>query len=227
MRSAAAARMIGPGPARGGFTLIELALSLALVVMLVAVVAVSVGQSQARRRFTEVAGRFETVFRMARAEAQSRNRRFRIAFGDDEAATNPDEPTAVRVLWEPEHLTEPGVFVPYPLGTWTSYVPDRQARVLRCRLIGTSAYRMISSLTGRKDDDPDALQAVTCYPDGWSDSALLELAPVEPDSLLRAAVRLDGASGGVEVLILGQTELEENHDAIEQGTYDPDAEEDR
>ena len=199
-------------------------LTLALIVMLAAVVAVGIGQNQDRRRFVEVAGRFETLLKMARAEAQNENRRFRIEFGLPDEEADPDELTPVKVLWEPNHLTEPGEFASYQLSTWQTYVPDREVRVLRCRLIGASAYRVISSLAGGADEDKESLQTITFYPDGWSDSALIELAPPEYDSPFRAAVRIDGDSGSVSVLLLGETELDENHDEIEEGTYDPDAE---
>ena len=201
-------------------------LTLALIVMLAAVVAVGIGQNQDRRRFVEVAGRFETLLKMARAEAQNENRRFRIEFGSPGQEADPNELTPVRVLWEPNHLTEPGQFATYQLSTWQTYVPDRQVRVMRCRLIGASAYRTISSLTGGADKDEDSLQPITFYPDGWSDSVLIELAPPDEADLYRAAVRLDGDSGSVSVLVVSETELEENHDAIAEGTYDPDAEED-
>lgn len=211
---------------RGGFTLIELALSLALIVMLAGVAAVTVGQRQERRRFIEAAGRFETLLRMARVEAQNERRRLRIEFGDPDEMVDFDVPTPVRVMWEPEHLTAPGKFVPFPLATWQSYVPDREVRVLRCRLIGPSAYRTITGLTGGDEEDEDALQPITFYPDGWSDSVLIELAPPEFDSLLRVAIRFDGDSGNINVLILGEETLEEYRDEIEEGTYDPADKED-
>ena len=213
-------------PDRAGFTLIELALSLSLIVMLAGVVAVTVGRGQERRRFIEVASRFETLLRITRAEAQNNKRRFRIEFGDPDEMVDFDVPTPVRVMWEPEHLTAPGEFVRYPLATWELYVPDQQVRVLRCRLIGPSAYRTITGLTGGDEEDEDALQPITFYPDGWSDSALIELAPPEFDSRLRAAIRFDGDSGNVKVLILTEEQLEEYHDDIEEGIYDPDDEED-
>ena len=164
---------------------------------------------------------------MARAEAQNEKRRLRIEFGDAEGLVDGDLPTPVRVLWEPEHLTEPGQFVPYPMATWASSVPSEIVRVLRSRHVGPSAYRTITSMTGGGDDDDgEALQTVTFYPDGWSDSALIELAPSELESPLRAAIRLDGDSGSVTTLILTETEIEDHHDEIVEGTYDPDAEED-
>lgn len=209
-------------PGRGGFTLMELILSLTLILMLAALVAVGVGQHGQRRRFVDAARRFETLVRMARAEALNQKRRFRIEFGDPDQQVDFDETTPVSVLWEPQHLSDPGNFVPYSLGTWGSYVPSREVRVLRCRLVGPSAYRTISSLAGGQDEDEEALQAITFYPDGWSDSALIELAPPEFDSLLRAAVRVDGDSGNVKVQFLTETQLEEYHDEIEEGIYDPE-----
>ena len=207
---------------RAGFTLIEVVLSLSLIVMLAAMVTVGVSSQSERRRFAEAAGRFETLFRMARGAALNERRRFRIEFGGPGGQVDFDELTPVRVLWEPEHLVEPGIFVPYPLATWESYIPSGELRVLRCRLVGPSAYRTITTLTGSASDkeDDEALQAVTFCPDGWSDSALIELAPPEFESLLRAAIRWDGDSGNVKLQFLTETELEENHAEIEEGIYD-------
>lgn len=208
-------------PGRAGMTLIEILLVLALLVMLASLVAITMGQGQERHRFADAANRFETVVRMCRATAQNENRRFRIEFGDAEGNVEFDTPTPIRVMWEPEHLTDPGVFKPYPLATWQSYVPSEELRVLRCRHIGASAYRTVSSLVGgSEEEDEEALQSITFYPDGWSDSALVELAPLEFDSRLRVAIRMDGDSGNVRSLTLGQTELEENHAEVEEGTYE-------
>ena len=207
-------------------TLIEIVLVLALVVLLAGVVVGSMGRSQSHREFLEAANRFETVLRMARAEAQNEKRRLRVDFGDDPDAVDAGLPTPVRVLWEPEHLTAPGEFVAYPMATWASSVPSEIVRVLSSRHVGPSAYRTISSMTGGgDDDDPEALQSLTFYPDGWSDSALIELAPAELENPLRAAIRLDGDSGNVTVLILTESQFEAHHEEIVDGTYDPDAEE--
>ena len=191
--------------------------------MLAALVAVGVGQHGPRRRFVDAAGRFETLVRMVRAEALNQKRRFRIEFGAPDQQVDFDETTSVSVLWEPQHLTDPGNFVPYSMPTWGSYIPNREVRVLRCRLVGPSAFRTISSLPGREDEDEEALQAITFYPDGWSDSALIEIAPPEFDSLLRAAVRVDGDSGNVKAHLLTEAQLEEYHDEIEEGIYDPES----
>ena len=72
-------------------------------------------------------------------------------------------------------------------------------------------------------EDEDALQSITFYPDGSSDSALLELAPIDPDDTIRSTVRLDGVNGTAETLELTETELEENRELIAQGLYDPAA----
>jgi len=222
----AAAPAFGRGRATG-MTLMEIVLVLALVVLLAGVIVGGMGRSRSHREFLEAANRFETVLRMARAEAQNEKRRLRVEFGEPEGALDPDLPTPVRVLWEPEHLTAPGDFVPYPMSTWASSVPTELVRVLSSRHIGPSAYRTITSLTGGgDDDDPEALQAVTFYPDGWSDSVLIELAPPELHRSMRAAIRLDGDSGNVTALIVTESELEDHHDEIVEGTYDPDAEED-
>jgi len=208
-------------------TLIEIMLALVLLVLLASLVAFGMGEGHDRHRFADASNRFETVIRMARVAAQSEKRRFRIEFGDAEGNVDIDGPAPIRVTWEPEHLTAPGEFVPYTLGTWQGYVPNKELRVVRCRHIGASAYRTISSLTGGSDDDEDedALQSITFYPDGWSDSALVELAPLDLENGQRVAVRLDGDSGSVQSYTIGQATLEERRVEFEEGLYEPPSKE--
>ncbi|MCD6364267.1 MAG: hypothetical protein J7M14_00150 [Planctomycetes bacterium] len=198
--------------------MLELTLALSLMVMLVSLTMVTVGRSDERRGFRSAAERIGTLFRMARAESAGRGRRFRIAFAENDEG---DKLPAIVVLWEAEPLAEPGQFTEYTVSTWSSYIPVDDVRVLSCTLIGPSAYRALER-RGMSEDE-DALQSITFYPDGSSDSALLELAPIDPDDTIRSTVRLDGVNGTAETLELTETELEENRELIAQGLYDPAA----
>ena len=215
---------------RAGMTLLEIVLALSIVILLAAMMAYSVAPGGQRGRFHEGVRRFETLLRILRAQAAQDGRRFQMAFSDFEADTDDADSETIGecgVLWEPDPLGESGQFKPYALSTWSSYVPRDEVRVLACRLIGPSAYRSFAwRRDSEQDDNEEGLQDVMFYPDGSSDSVLIELAPASEDDLLRAAIRLDGLNGTIRTLVISQTELEENRSDIEQGLYDPEAEAD-
>ena len=208
---------------RAGLTLLEIVLALSIVIVLATVVAYSVVPDGERRRFNEGVRRFETLLRILRAQAAQEGRRFKIAFTETEDAET-DTAERFGVLWEPDPLGEPGQFKPYDLSTWSGYVPRDEARVLVCRLIGPSAYRSFAWRRDSDDSDGQELQDVMFFPDGSSDSVLIELAPAGEEDLLRAAIRLDGLNGAIRTLVISEAELEENRSRIEQGLYDPEAE---
>ena len=213
---------VGSSPVlRRGMTLLELTLALCLVVIVASIGTVAVGRRHERREFVENVERFETMLRMARAQAAIEGRRFQIAFEPREEGSASSVP---RVLWEPDPLTEPGQFAAHSDSTWSGYVPGEEVRILACRLVGPSAYRDLAIRGDDTSEDEQTPKSLLFYPDGSSDSALVELAPVDESDELRATVRLDGVNGITQVWIITETELEENREDIEQGVYDPDAE---
>lgn len=225
------ARVSGVSPAARGkshrvcgraFTLLEVILTLTLVAMLAAVAAVTVGAGGSRRQFAAAVGRFGTMFRMARAEAANHGCRFMVSFESD--STDPSH--AVRVLWESDHLAQPGVFTDYVSSTWTSLLPRDDVRVMRCGLVGPSAYRTLADEMAGSDDDEDALENITFYPDGSSDSAVIELAPADETDGQRAAIYIDGVNATIRTWAdLSVDELETNRAEIERGLYEPQCDE--
>ena len=193
---------------RRAFTLVEVALSLMLVTLLAGMVVASFTGWQSGRRLHEGAERFEATLRMARAEAANRGRRLRLAFDE--------ETGACRVLWEADPLGEPGSFTDFSACTWRSYLPDELVRVVRCQLTGPSAYRTLTAQQGMDDAyKEDTLEAITFYPDGSSDFAVIELADatdatdeVDPTAP-RALIELDGLNGTMTTTLLTAEELEE------------------
>jgi len=179
---------------RAGFTLLELTLAMAIVLLLLGAFVVNYTGYQGSRRLADGVDRFGTVLRMARAEAASIGRRLRLSF---------DEETAqMQVLWEPEPLTEPGQFVRYHACTWRHYLPTGTVRVSRCQLVGSSAYRVLAAESLRDSAfEEEALEAITFYPDGSSDSAVIELVASrdDPDEAIpRAVIQLDGLNGTIK-----------------------------
>jgi type II secretory pathway pseudopilin PulG len=197
-----------------GVTLIELLLVLSLIVMLVGATVATFGSGRGRRRFLEASRRFETLFRMARAEAANEGRRLRVSFESSEGSD-----AEIRVLWEPDPLGEPEGFVDYDAVAWRDYIPaSDDAVVTSARRIGDSAYRVMEEVASAGDGD-ESLQHITFYPDGSSDSAVVELSPIDENSALRAVLRLDGPTGTIQTFLLIESELEDAREAIEQGTY--------
>ena len=189
---------------RRGLTLLELVLVMALLALLAGAVAWNVSPWRTGERLEEGMERFQTVLRMARAEAATTGRRLRLAFGEETGQCS--------VLWEPEPLSEPEQFTDYARCTWKSHIPTEMVRVLRSELTGSSAYRTLRAQMGREETEDNALQAVTFYPDGSSDSAVFELVDAEGSESFLAIIVLDGVNGVITARILSAEQYEQQQD---------------
>ena len=196
------------GGLRAGLTLIEIVLVVALLAMLFGVMVFSLAGTVEDRALREAAFRFEAALGMARAEACNTARRIRLEFDE--------ETGAAQVLWEPDPPGEPGVFVAYQECTWSGLLSSEKVRVVRCELTGASAFRMmdIEDLEFGSSDENE-LQTITFYCDGTSDSALVELAPVDESNNLRAVIEFDGQTFRIVRHMLTADEVEEYNDARE------------
>jgi len=199
-------RRAGPRPPHAGtgpgFTLVEVVLAVALVVVLVSMGIIALGRWYDTGRLPEGARRLESILRMARADACARGRR--VQFGFDGDTLQP------AITWEPKPLEEPGQFLPHP-GVWAHDLPAEDLRVIRCERRGSDAMRVLTYGDGREltSDEGNVLQAVTFYPDGSFDSAILEVAGRNESELRVGRIDLDGVSGKIELRILTPMELEE------------------
>lgn len=189
---------------RRGLTLLELVLVMALLALLAGAVAWNVSPWRTGERLEEGMERFQTVLRMARAEAATTGRRLRLAFDEETGQCS--------VLWEPEPLSEPEQFTDYARCTWKSHIPTEMVRVLRSELTGSSAYRTLRAQMGREETEDNALQAVTFYPDGSSDSAVFELVDAEGSESFLAIIVLDGVNGVITARILSAEQYEQQQD---------------
>ena len=198
------------GRARGGFTLLELVLAISLMLVLAGLVIVSFAGAAGGEGLEEGAGRFETALRMARAQASGTGRRFCLVLADAQGA--------MRVLWEPEPLVEPGQFVAYERARWPDRLPSGILQVTRMELSGPSVYRLLG-VAGSPfsladvEATPEEVDLLMFNADGTCDSALVELATLDGDDPRRAVVELDGRTGTVTGRILTSTELEEFYEA--------------
>jgi len=135
--------------------------------------------------FDEGVSRFESALRLARTESANLGLRVRLSF---------DANGTAHVLYEPQPLEAPGEFVDYAACAWRDVVSGGLARVTRCELTGGSVYR--APTQSRDPFAPeDALPALTFYPDGSCEAALVELSPVSETDPRRAVVELDGEDG--------------------------------
>jgi hypothetical protein len=166
----------------------EVLLSLCLLAALAAVSVLAVGGWRQEAAFEEGVDRFESALRLARAESARLGLRMRLAFGED---------GSVGILYEPQPLEAPGEFVDYIGCTWRDVVGGDLFRVSRCELTGSSAWRPASQGEILPGSDAVPLEALTFYPDGTSDSALVELRPAEDDDPRRAVVEVGGAPGEI------------------------------
>jgi len=198
--------------AGGGFTLIELVLVLTLVAFLAMMSWITFAGRQDDTDFEEGVNRFESSLRLARAESASLGLRLRFSF---------DANGAAQILYEPKPLEAPGEFVVYVACPWGDIFNGRLALVSRCERTGSSAYRSGGMGTGNPGDQA-VLEDLTFYPDGTSDSALVELSPPDGADPRRAVIELGGLDGAIRTLTTFVDFLPDTYDQIYLEEY-PDA----
>jgi hypothetical protein len=165
----------------------ELLLALALVVVVAVVGWMTFGGWKSQTDFEEGVNRFESSLRLARAESANLGLRLRLAF---------DPNGTPQLLYEPSPLESPEEFVAYAGCTWGDVLGGGLALVSQCQLTESSAYRPAGMGTGNSGDEA-VLDSVTFYPDGTSDSALVELRPPDDVDTRRAVIELGGLDGVV------------------------------
>lgn len=191
-----------PGRALG-FTLVEILLAVALVVVLLSLTLGAFTGMYHSEQLSEGSRKLDSLLRMARADAAAQGRRVRMVF--DPQTLQP------AFVWEPKPLEEPGVFVPYTAASWAAALPNDQLRVRRCQRIKDSAFQ--TSIFKKEQELQSAegkfLHALTFYPDGTCDSAILELAGREESELRIGRIDIDGTTGTFTLRMLTPTEQQE------------------
>jgi hypothetical protein len=80
--------------------------------------------------------------------------------------------------------------------------------VTRSELVGPSAYRLLEWKPGERDDSSDELlAAVTFYPDGSCDSAVIELESTSDSDQRVGIIEMDSLIGSIDHRILTRSEL--------------------
>ena len=201
------------GSVCAGFTLIEVILTLSLLVLIAGLSIGSIAFSDAGD-FDEGVDRFETMLRFARTDASSQGARIRIAFEFDDD----DNSLAIKLLWEPKPLEEPGVFYNYSTAcTWRHNIPDNYLRIGRVSLFGDSAFRSMVTQGMGESSFEDLPDSITFMPDGSSDSAVIELLPVSQDDLRCAIIIIDGITGMVSTYEISANEADDYISAAIEG----------
>lgn len=198
---------------RQAFTLIEVILTIAMLVLLTSVFTATMFGTIGGRSLDEGALQFDTMLRMARADAANQGRRLRLTFTPDSntRSEDPNAPqTTIRFEWEPQPLAQPGEFIPYENGSWTRTLPKEQVLVQQCKLTGESATQTLtydSELMTDSGGNPD-IQPVEFFPDGTCDSATFVLVSTDPDDNRTAVIELDGLNGRIQSFLFSPSEFD-------------------
>lgn len=191
-------------PARLGFTLVEVILAVAIVGLLAGTFILAFGDWYQREAIDDGARRVESILRVARAEACSQGRRFRLAFGQSAPEAAP------MILWEPRPLAEPGRFVPF-YGAWANDLPTDLLTFIQCRRTGDSARKLLTYNDADEPVSPDGapLQSLTFMPDGSCDSAIIEVVAADGRDNRVGRIEINGLTGSISLRMLTPTEQAE------------------
>ncbi len=200
---------------RAGFTLVEVILAVAIIGVLAGTLVISTTGWYRTEAVEQAAGRVESILRVARAQACSQSRRFRLAFEQSETTTTP------MILWEPRPLAEPGNFVPH-YGAWANDLPSDLLTFIQCRRTGDSARKLLTYSDVEEPVSPEGepLQSVTFLPDGSCDSAVIEFVAADgPDGRV-GRIEINGLTASIDMRIMTATEYAEQQ-AIDQEAQEP------
>lgn len=198
----------GPAHGRaGGFTILEVLLTLGVLLLLAGVAVLNLDLFRNSQNLSEGSLQFGTVLRMAAIESRNIGKRVLLSFDAD---------GLILVQCEQDPLGAPGAFTAYTNCGWLDSLPSQTVKVVRCDITSAlspgamaaqaQAFSPSASLAG---STPKAIiSSVTFYPDGTSDSAIIELADATDADANRAVIELDGVNGTTNTLTLSPTDLD-------------------
>ncbi len=197
--------------ARLGFTLIEQLLTIVLMLLLLGAVVYNFSTAANGARLDEGATQLESLFRFARAHAESTGKQVRILFPEAESGDNAETlvaeapGTTVRVMWEADPVGAPGVFLDLPEAA--SYVesiselvsiqqvqPDGQGAAAGA---DAAAPAPEAAETTAPETSHSPFSVVNFYPDGTGDSVNIVLTSRDETDVRRVTVRLAGLTGSI------------------------------
>ena len=218
-------------PARRGFTLIEQLLTVVLMLLLLGAVVYNFSTAANGARLEEGATQVESLFRFARAHAESTGKQVRILFPEAESGDNAETlaaeapGTTVRVMWEADPVVAPGVFLDLPAAA--SYVESISELVSIQQVQATGPT--VDATAGNAAPTPEAATAepadaeaprspfsvVNFYPDGSGDSVEIVLTSRDATDARRFTVRLTGLTGAIRRQVLADGNATEPAPATE------------
>lgn len=219
---------VSRGSANGtrGFTLVELLLVLVLMFLLLGAVVFNFSLGHREAQLNEGVAQFEALLHFAKAQAAFMGKRVEIRLAPSpmkdptQAAVPGVAPVNLEVRWEPDPVSEPGVFQrleeagPY-LGPISESLEVAEIRptsgdvsneVGKDSALMPSATNMTASseaIEGR----PAEFMSVMLFPDGSSDSVEFVLHPSDPGDGRTFVVTLDGVTGSIRHRIVVAEEL--------------------
>lgn len=208
---------------RHGFTLIEQLLAVVLMLLLLGAVVYNFSSATNGARLDEGATQVESLFRFARAHAESTGKQVRILFPEAESGDNAELLAAetpgstVRVMWEADPVGAPGVFLDLPeaagyvqsisdLVSIQQVQPDDRGVEQTAEAGATASDASAISAT---DTSRSPFSVVTFYPDGTGDSAEIVLASRSGDDARRFTVRLTGLTGAIRRQVVADANTSE------------------
>jgi len=220
-----------PKKAGQGFTLIELLLATVLLMLLLGAMVFSYSTLQRGAALDEGATQFEALLRYAQAQAATTGRKVQLVFEENIAEDVTLSFGRVKMMWEPEPLTQPGQWVNFPgaselvnrivdlvqIEAVRPFDPGQPPPPLVTTMNETrGADRVPPSRSGDSLSSSVADQAeasdyqppIMFFPDGSSDSAEITLASVESEDSRRITLRLIGITGTIKRLVpVDETEM--------------------
>jgi type II secretory pathway pseudopilin PulG len=200
-----------------GLTILEIVLALSILLLLAGLAVVNLDVFRTGQNLSEGSLQLGTVLKMAAIESRNIGKRVQLSFDPD---------GLVLVQYEQDPLGSPGAFTDYTNCTWLDSLPSKLVKVVRCDITAalspgalaaqTQAFSPSASTTGPV---PKAITSViTFYPDGTSDSAIIELADIKDVDTNKAVIELDGVNGTINTLTLCPTDLDAYYQqAIDSG----------
>ena len=211
---------------RHGFTLIEQLLTVVLVLLLLGAVVYNFSSATNGARLDEGATQVESLFRFARAHAESTGKQVRILFPEAESGDNAELLAAetpgstVRVMWEADPAGAPGVFLDLPeaagyvqsisdLVSIQQVQPDGHDSRGAEPTVEAGATSSDASASAPTEPSRSPFSILTFYPDGTGDSAEIVLASRSGDDARRFTVRLTGLTGTIRRQVVADANASE------------------
>ncbi len=196
-----------------GFTLIEQLLTVVLVLLLLGAVVYNFSTAANGARLDEGATQMESLFRFARAHAESTGKPVRILFPEAESGDNAETlvaeapGTTVRVMWETDPVGAPGVFQDLPEAAGYVQSISDLVSIQQVQPGGQSAETPADAAglapeTGESEVPlveaaRSPFSVVNFYPDGTGDSVEIVLTSRDETDARRVTVRLTGLTGTI------------------------------